>query len=189
MYLTIRQASDTLGKTQRQIRYLIQQGELKADKREGRWMIDSGELPLSAGQRAAMQRRETRLRETVEDGLGLEREPKGKGGRPAYSIRDLKAFQYALPIHADTTQVLGAAHPAAQHLRQAMDLLGQGCHRFERSDKASAYRGARDAISAAVVALALEPSEAASALQERIESELLPALAGLIRRLERRQRR
>ncbi len=61
MFLTIRQASDTLGKSQRQIRYLIQQGELEAEKKEGRWRIDSRSLPLSEGQRAALQRRETRL--------------------------------------------------------------------------------------------------------------------------------
>ena len=187
MFLTIRQASDTLGKTQRQIRYLIQQNELKADKREGRWMIDSRDLPLSEGQRAALQRRETKLRETVEDGLGLEKE--SKGSRPAYSIRDLKAFQFALPLHADTAQTMGPEHRAVQQLREALDLLGQGCHRFERSDKAAAYRSARDAASTTAVALALEQTDEAAALLERVESNLLPAIAGLIRRLERTQRR
>ena len=123
MMLTLHQAGDALGKTPRQIRYLIEQGGLKAAKREGRWMIDSEDLPLSEGQRAALQRRETLLRETVEEGLGLDQEPKGRGKRPTYSILDLKAFQYALPIHADTAQTLGPEHPAVQRLRVRRVLL------------------------------------------------------------------
>ena len=39
MDLSLAEASEKLGKTQRQLRYLIQKGELAAKKENGRWLI------------------------------------------------------------------------------------------------------------------------------------------------------
>jgi len=69
MYLSLQQAADRLGKSARQVRYLIQTGRLKADKVGGRWMVSAQELPLSDGQRAAIDRRERQLHAAVEEGL------------------------------------------------------------------------------------------------------------------------
>jgi excisionase family DNA binding protein len=184
MYLSLQQAADRLGKSARQVRYLIQTGHLKADKVGGRWVVSAEDLPLSDGQRAAVDRRERQLRAAVEEGLGLS----DRAERPArYSVRDLKAFQLALPLYRRAAQDLGADHPATGALREVLELLTRGCHRFERSAKAEAYREARDVASRAVCALVLDAGEPADALVSAIEQELMGSLAGLLRRLERRR--
>jgi excisionase family DNA binding protein len=45
-YFAIEQAAERLGKSVRQVRYLIQTGALRANKTGGRWLIDAADLPL-----------------------------------------------------------------------------------------------------------------------------------------------
>jgi hypothetical protein len=184
MYLSLQQAADRLGKTPRQVRYLIRTGRLTAQKVGGRWVVESADLPLSAGQRAAVERRERQLRAAVEEGLGLSDVPQRP---PRYSVRDLKAFQVALPLYHRALAALAPDHPAATALREVLGLLTRGCHRFERGAKAEAYREARDAASRAVCELLLEGSGPADELVGAIEQDLMASLAGLLRRLERRR--
>jgi excisionase family DNA binding protein len=44
MQLTLHQAAAALGKTRRQVQYLIQQGRLPAQKVGGRWYVESADL-------------------------------------------------------------------------------------------------------------------------------------------------
>ena len=184
MQLTLEEAARRLGKSTRQVRYLIQQERLKARKFAGRWVIDSEDLPLSPGQRQAVERRERELRTAVDEALGL---PAGDDRKPRYSIRDLKAFQIAAPLYHRAETQLGAEHPATAALRQVLGELTRGCHRFDRSEKAAAYRQARDAASLAVCELVLAGGAEADHLVQAIEQELMAAFAGLLRRLERRR--
>jgi hypothetical protein len=185
MQLTIEQAAARLGKSPRQVRYLIQTQRLGAKKFGGVWMIESASLPLSEGQEQALARRESQLRSAVEEALELPAE--GERAR-RYSVRDLKAFQLALPIQRAAVERLGGEHPASGALRQVLEHLARGCHRFERADKATAYREARDAASLAVCELVLAGSPGAEDLVSSIEQELMSALAGLLRRVDRRGR-
>ena len=107
--------------------------------------------------------------------------------RRRYSVRDLKAFSLGAPLHQRLCQHLDAQHPAVTHLRDMLDELAIGCHRYHPAEKAQSYRTARDAASRAVAALALEDAEHADAILQEIEQELMPALAGLLRRVERRR--
>ncbi len=184
MNLTLDEAAARLGKSPRQVRYMINAGRLEAAKFGGRWMIDSDHLDLSEAQQQAVERKERRLRAAVEEGLGLPEK-----GKRRYSVRDLKAVQIALPLHRQAAEVLGADHPATGALRLALEHLARGCHRFDRSEKAAAYRDARDAASAAVCELLLSEGETAETLVTAIEQELMAALAGLLRRLDRRRPR
>jgi len=184
MQLSLEQAAERLGKSVRQVRYLIQTGALRAAKTGGRWLIEAADLPLSEPQRAAVGRREHALREAVEQGLGLTEPPP-----PRYSVRDLKAFQIALPLYRQGSALLGADHAAVLALHGALVLLTQGCHRFEHDDKASAYRAGRDAVSLALCELVLADREEAEPLIRAIEQDLMAAFSGLLRRLERRTRR
>jgi hypothetical protein len=156
---------------------------LSAQKVGGRWVVESDALPLSDGQRAAVQRRERALRAAVEKGLGLSDEPERP---PRYSVRDLKAFQVALPIYRRAAQDLASEHPAAAALHEVLLLLSRGCHRFERNAKAESYRQARDAASRAVCELLLDGRKPADDLVSAIEQDLMASLAGLLKRLERR---
>jgi excisionase family DNA binding protein len=182
MKLTLDQAAVKLGKTARQIRYLIQQGRLPADKLGGRWLIDSDVLPLDETGRQRRSRRTDRLRDAVEEVLGDGQE------RARYSLRDLKAFQIAVPMFQELRHRLGDDHLATRHLRSTLDHLAQGCHRFGREEKSSAYRGARDAVSLAICELLLGDEPLLHESVDILEQEFMPAVAGLLRRAERRER-
>lgn len=41
MRLTLAEAAQRLGKTDRQVRYMVEQGTLKAAKKGGRWLVQS----------------------------------------------------------------------------------------------------------------------------------------------------
>ena len=74
MTLTIKQAASQLGMTVRQVRYMIQQGKLAARKIQGRWIIDSGDLPTSDQRVAAGDRKARQLRGLVDDALAVPQE-------------------------------------------------------------------------------------------------------------------
>lgn len=182
MLLSLKETAKRLGKSPRQVRYMIQEEKLAAKKIGNRWVIDSDDLPFSDGQKEALDRRERQLRSAVEDGLGLDE------SKRRYSIRDLKAFQVALPIYQKGSERLTDDHPATQALRQVLEHLSRGCHRFERSAKIEAYREARDAASLAVCEM-LILGDGTDDLVTAIEQDLMAALAGLLRRLEGRGKR
>lgn len=185
MQLTLEQAASSLGKSKRQVLYLIQTKRLLAEKVAGRWSIESGQLPLDEAQQKAADRKQRHLRAAVEEALEVAPETT----RPhRYSVRDLKAFQIALPVHQKALAGLGTDHPATHCLKRVLEQLTQGCHRFERSDKAEAYGAARDQASLAVCELVLSASETADQLIHVIEQDLMAALAGLLRRVDRRRR-
>lgn len=185
MLLSLQEAAARLGKSTRQVRYLIKQGKLPAVKQGGRWVIDTEHLELSDGQRKAVERKERQLRAAVDKGLGIE-----EGDRPPrYSVRDLKAFQITQPLHAKALELLGAEHEACRALRGVLEELTRGCHRFDYEDKAVAYRAARDHASAAVCELILGGRPETEELITAIEQDLMAALGGLLRRLSRKRRK
>lgn len=109
--------------------------------------------------------------------------------RQRYSLAQLRAFQIGRPLLHGARQTFGSEHPIPMALHRMLTELAVGCHRFERSEKAAAYRAARDAASQAACECALEhgapenrdPSNSApcAKLLHGIEQELMPTLAGL----------
>lgn len=185
MMLTLQQAANKLGKTRRQVLYLIQHGKLRSRKVGSHWRVHSDDLPLSPGQVQATERKQMRLANAVDDTLGL---PAVR--RRRYSIKDLCAFQIGAPVLGATVAALGPEHEASKSLRLTLEELARGCHRYDSRDKASAYRSARDAASRAACELALvKDVDTAPQLLDTVEQELMAALAGLLRRLERRANR
>ena len=169
MQLTLEEAATRLGKSLRQVRYMVQKKQLPARKLAGRWFIESDELPLSDGQKRAADRKRRALKAAVEETLGLSEEPERQR---RYSIRDLKAFQVALPLQRRTAQALGEDHPASRSLRSTLARLSQGCHRFNDAEKAESYRQARDQASLALCELALAQSADADAMLKSTRSDL-----------------
>jgi hypothetical protein len=80
MDVSLIDACRLLGKTPRQVRYLVKKGELRAKKVAGRWVVDADELPLSEGQKSARASKEQALRDT------------GRGG-PAPAMRSFRCFE------------------------------------------------------------------------------------------------
>ena len=92
MQLTLSEAAAVLGKSERQVRYLISQGKLGASKSAGRWVIDSGKLKARLRHPDA----EVRSADGVFDYLGYRISPKGirptrehSGGVPDAAARFL----------------------------------------------------------------------------------------------------
>ena len=185
MDLTLDEASVKLGKTVRQVRYMIQQGRLTARKIKGRWLIDDAELALPDAQQAARDRKQAKLLDTVQDAVGV---PRAASQRARYSAVAIKAVEVGLPLYRRARDERGAEDLGARQLAAMLELLICGAHRFDRVSKAAAYRDARDAASRAVCALLLEGGEPATALAVEIEQEVMPAIAGLLRRLDRKGR-
>jgi hypothetical protein len=185
MQLTLEQTATRLGKSKRQVLYMIQKGRLQAQKIAGRWWIESHHLPRSDAQQHSYDRKQRQLRAAVEEALEID--PEAARSR-RYSVRDLKAFQIALPLYHQALETFGAEHPATRCLKGVLEQLTRGCHRFDRSDKSEAYRAARDQASLAVCELVLAGSEVADQLIHALEQDLMAALAGLMRRVDRRRR-
>lgn len=194
MELSLEEAATSLGKSVRQIRYMIQEKRLVARKVAGRWFVSlppaspqTESTPAAApaadltDRERAQARKATRLRTAVEDALELGTAPR------RYSLRDLKAFQLALPLYQKALAAVGGEHAATRALRQVLEELARGCHRFDGASKAESYRAARDAASLAVCELLLVPLPGSERLVESIEQELMAALAGLLRRLDRKR--
>jgi hypothetical protein len=188
--LTLSEAASLLGKSERQVRYLIQHGELEARKVAGRWVVSSEALPAperragaasSSGGRDPKHEVKQRLRQAAET-------PPAR----RYSVRDLRAFQAAEPIYRELCTRLGAEDAVTARLRQALDLLARGCHTYQSGRKVELYEQAREQVASAVTDLLLdgpEQDETRASLADRLEAALLPQLAGLIRSSEQRRRR
>lgn len=168
----------------RQVRYLIQQEQLPAHKSGRVWRIRSEDLPLSEGQRAAAAARTRELAATVNRALGTEPVNQARG----FSFRQLRAAEVGIAMVRAAREALSPDHPGVQHLHHALGQLAVGAHRYHGRDKQAAYESARDAAALAACELALDPAPAAARLLDELERELLPALAGLLRRLDRKSR-
>jgi excisionase family DNA binding protein len=195
--LSLSEAANVLGKSERQVRYLIKTGHLAAVRDGGRWRIDSADLPLSEAQRASLASRLEVARQAFERGLapvakttGEKGEEAPKDSRRQYSVVDLTAFQKGQAVYRDLRQALGAQSLAGRRFHAALTLLARGCHSFQPAEKAARFTEARDQAAAAVAELLLQEdsAEAARALAERIEQELIPKIAGLVATHEKRSR-
>ncbi len=186
MKLSIDEAAIRLGKTRRQVQYLIQTDRLKAEKVDNRWYIEASELPPSPGQQQARERKARRLRAAVDEALEV---PTTGKQAERYSVRDLKAFQIASDIYRQTCAHIGPDHPASLSIWQCILELGRGCHRYRNEEKSSAYGTARDHASESVCHLLFHEHEQCPTQAQRIEQDLMPAIAGLMRRVDRDQRR
>ncbi len=181
MQLSLAEAARILGKSRRQVLYLIEQGRLPAKKVGGRWEIDRADLQVDEQVQQRSEQQKASLQAAVEDAMS------GRKDKRSYTLRDLRAVKVAVPLYQQLVSGGAERAAAAQHLRVCLDQLGMGCHRFHRAHKASAYNDARDAASLACVELLLGGS--AGPLMDTIEQELMPALGGLVRRNERKSKR
>ena len=185
MDLSLSEAARLLGKSERQVRYLVRGGTIPARKEKGRWVIRREDLPLSEGQERAERQKTERAARLAEEIL----RPEGREGKKGGSVFDLHAFRDGTSLYHELLATLGAEHAAVGLLREALMLLACGYHEFEGEAKAELYAEARQHASRAVATLFLEDGEAHEEIAGRVESLLLPALGGLIHQAEKRGRR
>lgn len=172
------EAAALLGKSERQVRYLIQNGKLAGEKVEGRWRISADALRAHPERQVQTAEKREAIREAVERAL-----PEGGDVTP-WSVRSMRAVKHALQLHRSVTEAFSATAPEAEAVAQALRYLVRGGHAFERAEKRRFYQEARLASCDALSALLLRGTREALAFVEVAESGLMPALAGLLRRSE-----
>jgi len=190
MDLSIREAATLLGISPRAVRARITRGDLPGVKRGGRWTLPRESLPLTEPQRRDLQARADEMHAIVEQ-VAPSRRARTRDRR-AWSLLDLKAFRVGAGVLAALQASANPAHHrAAEMLEVGLLAMAEGCYRYQTARKVEAWGRARDAFSqtAARIALAAdEPlDEPALGWLQAIEGELLSALVGLVRRVERRR--
>ncbi len=190
--MSLADAATVLGKSERQVRYMIKTGLLQAEKVGGRWVIESSALPLSEAQRQALSGRVEAARSAFERGVApAERVADGKQRR-CYSVLDLDTFTLGLAIYRELRSQLGTDQPATVHLFECLRELTTGCHDFYPRDKAAHFAAARRACTGALVHLLVAEESGdgpIAALAGKLEQELIPKVSSLIAGQERRRQR
>ena len=189
--LSLSEVATVLGKSERQVRYMIKTERLKAKKVGGRWMVESSDLPLSKAQREALDRRVETARAAFEKGIAPSRRAAEQGKKRYYSVKDLDAFTIGLELYRETCKALGAEGSATSHLLLCLQELTIGCHVFHPADKAAHFASSRKEATTALVHLLIADGEGEppSKLADRLEQELIPKVSSLIAGQERRRRR
>lgn len=122
MQLSLQEAVQILGKTRRQVLYMIEQGRLPAKKVGGRWVVEGADLHVDETMQQRSSQKQARFKAVIEDALT-------SGQERRYTLRDLKAVQVATPIYRELVVRGNGWDKAAAHMRECLDQLAVGCHR------------------------------------------------------------
>lgn len=179
MMLSMSEAARLLGQTQRQVRYQVKRGQVKATKVGGRWMIDEADLPATASRKEQGAAHAAALKQAVDKALAPH-----VAVRARYTVESVAAFREGVLAWRAAREALGD-HPAVAALAAANLAMSRGAHGFRTRAKALAFEEARGHASDAVAWLFMEGSEKARAVASSVEVGVLPALSGLIRRQEK----
>lgn len=88
MELSLSEAARLLGKSERQVRYLLRSGKIQGRKgSNGRWEIRRKDLPLSAGQERAQHHKTERAAQLAEEIL------RPSDSKKSHSVRELRAYR------------------------------------------------------------------------------------------------
>jgi len=201
MDLSIKDAATALGRSPRQIRYMISTGKITAVKQNGFWIIKSEDLPLNDEQRERIRSRISDVRHALDEALepvekaatppDKKAKSEGKEGKH-YSVTDFQAFQAGERIYRDMVEALGKDDEACHHLFGALSSVTQGCHAFHPGDKCGKLTTAREAAALSVTCLLLHGKSGEKerrAFAVRIEQDLIPRIARLLAAHERRSRK
>jgi len=185
MQLSVREAATLLGQSPRTVRARVARGDLPGSKKNGRWMIDRRDLPLTEAQRRALQHKADSLRRTLEEALPtrLARTP----GVRSRSIADLEAFRRGAELLREIRgNEVAPRHARAEHLiESALLALAEAVHQFDGELKLQCVQRARGQLSKAAAILFLDagepPKDPLARWVVTLETEILPAVAGLAR--------
>ncbi len=196
MELSVREAAILLGRKPRTVRAQLARGELPGTKHGGTWRIDGRRLPLTVTQRDALQRKAERVRTAVDDALPSRMA--ARAGQRSRSIADLDAFRRGAEVLAEMrTAGDSLEEPTRQRAvsltEEALLALAEGVTLFDRQHKLEALNRARSGFARCTGVLLLAggipPAEPVFTWVAAIESELIPAVAGLTRWAEGRKGR
>ena len=180
------------GESIRSVRGQIAHGEIPAVKRDGRWVVDRGRLPLTDAQRRTLQTKADSVREAVE--AALPSRMARTVAQRAKSMVDLDAFRLGaellFEIRRDEPGLPGALRlEAASLLEEALLALAEAVQLFDRASKLAAITRARAGLARTTATLLLRgglpPPDPVHAWVVRLETEVAPAVAGFARWTEK----
>jgi len=117
MKLSVKEAATILGCSARTVRGHLAQGRLPGVKRNGRWLVERRDLPLTDAQRRTLQAKAERVRRAVDDALPS-RLARTHGDR-ARSLADLDAFRLGAELLAEVAAGADGNHTCI-HCRQGV---------------------------------------------------------------------
>jgi excisionase family DNA binding protein len=208
MEISIKDAAELLGKSERTVRHMAQSGRLPARRVGSRWLIDREELQsgkyTSSGDDAEVEAElaaeSTEDSEVTNAPAADETAASDDGPRPRFrfdralppgtpSVRALGSFHIAADLLAELGELRSGLRDAPllaeaeRHLRDSIEALADGCHADVR-DQPERFRVARTQVCAALTDLIhFNVSRAQpdlTPLVDRIERELLGSLHALI---------
>ena len=176
--VSISEAAILLGKTERQIRYMIQKQTLDAYKDGSRWIISIKNRPKPETNERQMRG----LQATVEATLGISDHKKTK-----WTVRSLDIFEKGRNIYLETQEKFGDKASAVLYsLFLALQAITRGTHAYHRAQKIRNYQRARQYTCDAITQALLHKDVNIHDVADKLEQDLLTHLSGLMRRAERR---
>ncbi len=196
MKLTVRESATLLGRSARAVRAQLARGDLKGVKRDGLWRIDRSDLPLTDAQRRSLQAKADRVRQAVEDALPSRMA--SAAGRRSRSLADMKAFRSGARLLGEIRGVEPAVLEDAAKaevcrlLERALLKLAEAEQHFDRELKLAAVNEARAALARGtgrlLLAAGIPPAEPVFGWVTALEGEVMPAVAGFARWVDRLER-
>jgi len=191
MDLKLKEVANLLGKSERQIRYMIKKGELKAIKKDGQWSIDRECLPFSVKQILTINRK----REIFTD--GIDKVVNKLAIKKEYTFTDLRSFQLSYALYREFLNQDGQDGKDLQdnfnvQLGKVFVCLASGYHSFDTQDKIREYKRAKLELCQLLVNLFTKnhqkPSQPLAKAMNTIEKDIIPSINGLIRAIEKKER-
>ena len=193
MQLSVSEAATLLGRSPRAVRAQLARGDIEGVKRDGVWRIERGSLPLNETQRRSLQAKAELVRRAVEDALPSRTAT--TTGRRSRSLADMTAFRKGAQLLGEirSAECSSLGEPAQGQIcrlfEQALLKLAEAEQHFDRELKLAAVNRARAALARVVGCLLMEagipPPEPAFGWLTTLEGEVMPAVAGFARWVDR----
>lgn len=197
--ITVQDASDFLGVTQRTVINYIRAKEIEAVKVGKSWFIKKPSLDAFSqryGIRVAPQQEQKETQAPADPPAKKPAEKTEGAASASHSVTNLRLFSIAADVLKTLTP---EALPGESSFRekvdqlrlQALENLGAGYYSFDPMSKASLYRRSRERVGGilALLYFASNDKQGEQPLIAKIESELMPAYSALIRRMEKKRER
>lgn len=199
MTITLKEAAGLVKKSPRHLRKLLETGKLQGSKHNGIWRVRREDLAEAfPDYQAELKAKLDEVRGQVD--ATLDKIGHSNKVYPNQSLGNLKVWQRLRPVFKLLREVESQAgeerpqlNQAIQWIHQAALSLATGYHEYHDVAKASAYRESRNWLSLAVGQLLLQqddPRQANSDIGvviELLEQDVLSALGGLIKRMEKKR--
>lgn len=194
MELRIEEAAKLLGKSARQIRYMIETKRLPA-RREGKtWKIRKEDLPLTEGQERAKERKEEKVKNIAEEILGKQSKSLGQDiieKRMHYALKNQSSFTLSQEAYQRAKLIFGDTHYISKVLKRGLLYITLAWYEYASAQRIIWLQQARLRMCKALTELLTIPERTPemNALSELIEIHIIAGINGLARHAERNKKR